>query len=126
MKYTIYFIFLFCFLTACNKPSEGEIIQNDTTLCMTTKHHDETVPDLEIYLKYGQNEFPGYSEFDYDTMFVIGDNGRGCIEDLPYGQYWLMTKGPDLAWGADVFGSMFLELSRFEAEIDTVLVVNEI
>lgn len=113
-------------LSACNKPQDGAIIQYDTRLCVTTKHHDLAVRDLEVYLKYGQTDFPGYNDLAYDTMFVVNANGYGCIEGIAYGQYWLMTKGPDLDWGEDVYGSMFLELSRFETTIDTFLVVNEI
>ena len=123
-KYLFFSILLL--FTACRKPQDGETITFDTDLCITLKHHEDTVADLEIYVKFGQATFPGYNELEYDTSFVANVDGRGCIENLPYGQYWLMTKGPDLDWGADVFGSIFLELSRFQTEIDTVLVVNEI
>lgn len=119
------------FFTACNKGEVNGSFIVDTEVCFTIKHHEEIVEDTEVFLKLmiEDTDFPGYSEFVYDTLIAQEpNNGYVCIKNIVYGKYWVMAKGFDQNWGTtgdDVQGGLFFELTQFEPSMDLVLVVNE-
>lgn len=104
----------------------GTAIDTGTRLCLTMKHHADIVENTEVYLKFSSGDFPGYNGMAYDTLITEAPNdGTVCIEGLVYGNFWAMGKGFDADWGDDVQGAIFFELSQFNYELDTVLVLNE-
>ena len=109
----------------CEKPPAPSTL--DTQLCVRCKHHEWTVPDVTVYLKYGEdvNQFPGYEPLEYDTSFQTDAAGRLCLKGINYGDYWLMGAAFDPEWGDEVRGAIYLDFSKRNARLDTILVLNE-
>ena len=115
------------FLSACNKNNlQPNTVAPVGLVCLTAKHHADTVENSEFYLKFNVDEFPGYDPAAYDTLYAEPPNdGTCCISGIAYGTYWFMSSAFDADWGQDVRGGLRLEVTPFQTKIDTVLVVNE-
>ncbi len=122
----IFTLAVLCF-SACKKRNiQPEDNLSNAEICITVMHHADTVQNSEIYLQFGAMDFPGYDISLYDTLLTEPPNdGTYCISNIAFGKYWLMASAWDSDWGDDVRGGILLDVTPFNAAIDTVLVVNE-
>lgn len=120
----ILFILPFLFFS-CNK-QDGPRILNST--CVTTKHHDLIIGNLDVYIKYDATDFnfPGWEDLaEYDTVFTTDSQGMGCIENLPVGKHWLVGLGFDPLINQAIKGRAFVDITFEEPELDLILYVGE-
>ena len=87
-------LFLF---PGCIPDEEGQPIPLPTRICVTTKHHDRPIADMNIYFKYLCDTFPGYYQpaSYYDTLVVSDKNGYACVGPVPIGKHWIIALGAD-------------------------------
>ncbi len=118
-------VLLFGSWIGCQK--EGTITPNiRTELCITTQHHEQILPHIEVYLRYFADSFPGYDDLSrYDTFFTTDQWGYRCYKGLPFGKHWLTGIGFDSLLQEPVRGSVQVEMSFEGANKDTVLYVTE-
>ncbi len=97
-----------------------------THVCFQTKHHEEVIPNITIYVKYGATEYPGYEpESQFHDVWTSDENGRVCMSDVPLGSHWFMAIGYDEKIREQVIGNMPLRLDLNNLTIDTILYVGE-
>ena len=42
-----------------------------TRLCVDTQHHEAKVPNCKVYVKFNDENFPGYNDLSvFDTVFI--------------------------------------------------------
>jgi hypothetical protein len=118
------------YIGACNPIEEGDTIPISTEICIEARHHDVPHPELNIFLKYNVDTFPGYYNDAswYDTMLVTDAAGRACVGPVPPGKHWIIGLGFDehAQQLLPVFGRLpvVVDLEK-KPKIDTILYLYE-
>ena len=115
-------------LVACRPPAP-EYIPIPSSICLTTTHHGQPIPDAIIYIKYNADTFPGYKNPTsyFDASFRTGKNSKGCITSVPEGKHWLIGFGYDsLHYPNEVMGSLPVTINLDgKAKLDTMFYLSE-
>ncbi len=117
-------------VATCTPIDEGGTIPISTEICIEARHHDVPHPELNIFLKYNVDTFPGYyNEASwYDTMLVTDAAGRACVGPVPPGKHWIIGLGFDehAQQLLPVFGRLpvVVDLEK-KPKIDTILYLYE-
>lgn len=90
LKLSLVFVLLLSF-TNCKKNQTG----GKASVSGTVKHHEKTIADAYVYIKFNTTEFPGDDYTKYDTYVQADANGKYRIP-LYKGSYYLYAKGYDL------------------------------
>ena len=126
MKNYYFFIgSLLLLFTACQKET-GPRILNRT--CVTTQHHELTIGNIDVYVKYDATDFnfPGWEDLaEYDTVFTTNAAGLGCIENLRTGSHWFAGLGFDDKINLGVKGRDIVDITFENPELDLILYVGE-
>jgi len=110
-----------CFF-GCDKVGGGET----TKVCFLTKHHEEVIPNITIYVKYRADDFPGYDpDLRFDAVWESDSQGRICMERLPLGHHWFVAIGYDEKIREQVIGSVDLLFDLRNLQYDQILYVGE-
>ena len=96
-----------------------------TSICVTVRHHEQFIAEGRVYLQQAGETFVGWDEAQYDTLLYTDRRGRGCINGLPFGRYWLMAKEFDYLVNDSVFGKTYIEILPHHPTLDTILYVAE-
>jgi hypothetical protein len=108
-------------LLACNKSNELR-----TSICFTTQHHDEVIPNISIFVKYSTQDFPGYDPPEqFDDVIISDAQGKVCLNDFPLGHHWFVAIGYDELIREQVIGNMDLTFDLRNLKVDTIMYVGE-
>ncbi len=122
----ILLIFLLIAHMSCKKSAPEGPVFLGTRVCLNTQHHERSLPGVEVYIKYGAVEFPGYENLSvYDTMLVSDQFGEVCFPVVPLGEHWFIGYGHDDLLDEPVRGSLPIEIISLHHPRDTVLYVSE-
>jgi len=99
--------------TGCTKPGMG----GTASITGQVKHHDDIIPNADVYIKYGAEEQPGALS-EYDAQTIADGGGTYIFEDLKKGKYYLYAIGFDPAFSEDVIGGIPLKINT-KGEIHT-------
>ncbi len=97
---------------SCKKEGTG----GKSSVNGNVKHHNELIPNTDVYIKYGVKEFPGADVSSYDDHVQADANAHYEFTGLQKGDYYLYGVGTD-ASGIPfvVTGGVGVELKRNQA-----------
>jgi len=99
--------------SSCKDKSSPSTIALGSELCLATLHHEQGLPDVTVYIKYNQIEFPGYDDLSiYDDSVISDEFAEACFEKVPPGKHWCVGVGYDNFHDEPIRGSVFYEISR--------------
>ncbi len=75
-------------------------------------HHSWNVPNIPVYLKKNTIQYPGPDSSLYELHTIADSDGKAVFDQLYPGKYYLFAKGYDYYFGADVIGSVAVNLSN--------------
>ena len=97
-----------------------------TSVNFITRHHDEIIPNIEIYVKYFVTDFPGYEQFEtFDTVLISSSSGRASLRNFPLGHHWFVAIGFDEKIREQVIGNIDLTFNLRNLQVDTIMYVGE-
>jgi hypothetical protein len=97
-----------------------------TTIDLVTQHHDEIIPNIDIYVKYFTTDFPGFDNLEtFDTILISNAAGRATLRNFPLGQHWFVGIGFDEKIKEQVYGAMDITFNLRNLTVDTILYVGE-
>lgn len=111
--------------TSCKKNGTG----GDNTIAAFPKHHNVTIPNATVYIKYGATELPGTSASDFDDSKVAVKEGTSAahahFEGLLKGNYFIYAVGYDSTVKAPVSGGIAVKITTKSGEQDVEVPVTE-
>lgn len=94
MKMTLSFGLLFCMLLAVSS-CKKEGLDGTATISGAVKHHDDSIPNAIVYIKFGATELPGTDPANFDESVAADHHGAYTISNLNKGDYYLFSIGFD-------------------------------
>ncbi len=88
-------------------------------------HHDVPVPDVNVFIKYNQVEFPGYDKpaTYFDTLLVSNEKGLVTLQPILQGRHWAVAFGAsEHGIVLPIYGSMpfYIDLDSHPV-VDTII-----
>ena len=121
-------LFLFSFFLLAVSCGKDEPRYFDATSRVTLKvqHHEDVLPQIEVYIQYNAEQFPGYDNYSvFDTMIVSDEFGDAVFPQVPIGRHWAIGYGFDENVGEPVRGQVAFEITKFGVPWDSTLYVSE-
>ena len=120
----LFFSLLLCLvIQSCDKTLGA---RQTTSIDFVTQHHSEIIPNIEIYVKYFTEDFPGFEDLEtYDTMIVSNAAGRASFKNFPLGHHWFVGFGFDEKIQEQVYGALDITFNLRNLQVDTILYVGE-
>jgi hypothetical protein len=120
------FLILIVFtLTACKKNGTG----GNNAIAAFPKHHEQTIPNAIVYIKYGATELPGVNASDFDDSKIAVKEGTSAahahFEGLLKGNYYIYSVGYDSAVKSVVKGGVAVKITSKSGEKDVDVPVTE-
>lgn len=118
----VFFVFTnVLFFWACTKEGTG----GKASINGHVKHHEASIPNAAVYIKYGAKEFPGITTANYDdsTLSSSSDAHYEFI-NLQKGDYYLYAFGFDTAINAYVKGGLPIKIKKSQV-LETDVPVTE-
>lgn len=112
MKKYILLLFLASLgLVACKKDGTG----GNNSITALPKHHNRSIPNSTVYIKYGAKEFPGENVADYDDSKIAklepGMDAHAHFDGLLKGDYYIYAIGYDSAVKEMVKGGIAVKIA---------------
>ena len=120
IKFFVAIIFLSVTLSACMKEGPG----GKSSISGSVLHHDMTIPNCVVYIKYNAKEFPGTDISKYDASVTADANAHYEFKDLRKGDYYLYGVGYDSHISEEVTGGISVKL-KYNKELHTDVPVTE-
>ena len=122
-------IVLFGLPFGCRPEPDPLVLQIPTSLHLQMMHHAVPLPDVNVFLKYNCDTFPGYEQQTayYDTVLVSDANGDISVSPVPPGHHWVVALGAsEHGIPLPVFGRMpiYIDLEN-RIKVDTMLYMYE-
>lgn len=95
-------------IISCIKAGEG----GQSSITATVKHQNNVIPFAQVYIKYDVNEFPGYDVAVYEDNDLANSSGVAVFDMLRKGDYYLYAIGYDSIANENVFGEVFVEITK--------------
>ena len=89
------------------------------------KHHNNSIPNAVVYIKYGTKEQPGTDVTYYDASVNADTSAYFEFIDLKRGDYYLFGVGFDSIMGAPVIGGVPVEIKKKTETIEVNVPVTE-
>jgi hypothetical protein len=105
---------------SCGKEGPG----GKSSVSGTVVHHDITIPNSVVYIKYDAKEFPGTDVSKYDASITTDANAHYEFKDLRKGDYYLYGVGFDNTISEEVRGGIGIKL-KYNKESSTDVPVTE-
>ncbi|PCJ85277.1 MAG: hypothetical protein COA57_08020 [Flavobacteriales bacterium] len=113
---------LLLLFSSCVKEGAG----GKATIKGQVKHHDTSISNAVVYIKYGAEEQPGTSSADYDAQTVASTNGAHYeFKGLQKGDYYLYSVGYDSTISANVIGGVPVKIKKKAEMVETDVPVTE-
>jgi len=106
--------------SSCHKEGTG----GKSSISGSVKHHDASIPNSVVYIKYGTKEFPGTDVSRYDASVTADANAHYEFKDLRKGDYYLYGVGYDNTIMEAVTGGIAVKL-KYNKETETNVPVTE-
>ena len=105
--------------TACT--TEG--LEGDATVHGVVAHHNATIGEATVFVKFGAKDYPGSLVSDYDMSVLADTGGAYTIENLKKGDYYLFGFGYDSTISQTVSGGIHIEVAKGEDKTVDVAVI---
>jgi hypothetical protein len=99
-------------LLSCHKAGEG----GKASITATVKYEGQKVPFAQVYIKYDAVDFPGTDMGVYDDTHLANSDGTALFDTLYKGDYYLYAIGYDSTANENVFGGVYVEISKRKEE----------
>ena len=121
-KITFFIVGIFLSLTfsACLKEGPG----GKSSVSGSVLHHDMTIPNCVVYIKYNAVDFPGTDISKYDASVTADANAHYEFKGLRKGDYYLYGVGYDDHISEAVTGGIHVKL-KYNKEFHTDVPVTE-
>ncbi len=97
-----------------------------TEACFTTQHHENVIPNIDVFVKFHTVEFPGYfPEEQFDLKLTSDAQGRVCFRDFPLGSHWFVGIGFDEEIREMVIGNNNYHFDLNNLKVEDILFVGE-
>lgn len=108
----------FLFLISCEKNQVA-------TISGHVMHHEKSIGNAHVYVKYDTNFFPGENLANYDLHIQADEHGHFSYDKLPVGEFYLYAFGWDDEISDSVFGGIPGEILKKTKNIDLNIPVVE-
>lgn len=107
-------------VSSCHKEGTG----GKSSVSGIAKHHEKSIGDCVIYIKYGTTEFPGTDVSKYDASVTADGSGNYSFTGLRKGDYYLYGVGYDTDISEAVTGGIAIKL-KYNKDVTTNVPVTE-
>lgn len=117
---------LLCLLTLSSSCKKEEGIGGEASIKGYVKHHDDAIPNADVYIKYGATELPGMAAGDFDAETKATANDAYFeFTKLQRGDYYLFAIGYDSACACEVIGGVSIQIVEKTETVESNIPITE-